>query len=161
MSIVRCNANSQTNNERPNDHGDAEAKRRCSRFHHRYSVFILLSNKRCRIQTLIQELSRTSEEKEGWAFEVSCRLEIVRPRKSQFLTTYFDDADFAEHQLRREFKEKAMKICDVQINAFASCAKEEGVMVVFRCNEFSKFPDFGSKKRNIPPPLTELVAAQM
>mmetsp|Transcript_39165 Transcript_39165/g.94696 ORF Transcript_39165/g.94696 Transcript_39165/m.94696 type:complete len:106 (-) Transcript_39165:1483-1800(-) len=46
--------------------------------------------------------------------------------------------NFAEHQLRKEFKADAMQKCDVQINAFASCAKEEGVMVVFRCNEFKR-----------------------
>ena len=32
-----------------------------------------------------------------------------------------------------------MKKCDLQINAFASCAKEEGVFVIFRCREFRKF----------------------
>lgn len=48
-------------------------------------------------------------------------------------------ADFAEHQLRKEFKADAMKKCDLQINAFASCAKEEGVFVIFRCREFRKF----------------------
>mmetsp|Transcript_14412 Transcript_14412/g.40957 ORF Transcript_14412/g.40957 Transcript_14412/m.40957 type:complete len:114 (-) Transcript_14412:70-411(-) len=46
--------------------------------------------------------------------------------------------NFAEHQLKREFKELAMEKCDLQIRAFADCGKEEGIMVVFRCREFSK-----------------------
>jgi hypothetical protein len=43
---------------------------------------------------------------------------------------------FAEHQLRIEFKREAMEKCDLQLKAFADCAKIEGVMVVFRCREF-------------------------
>ena len=43
---------------------------------------------------------------------------------------------FAEHQLRTEFKKEAMKKCDLQMKAFAECAKAEGVLVVFRCKEF-------------------------
>ena len=46
--------------------------------------------------------------------------------------------NFAEHQLRKEFKADAMKKCDRQINAFAECAKEEGVMVIFKCRDFQK-----------------------
>jgi hypothetical protein len=37
--------------------------------------------------------------------------------------------DFAEHQLRNEFKQNSIKKCDLQVKAFADCAKEEGVMV--------------------------------
>ena len=44
--------------------------------------------------------------------------------------------NFAEHQLRKEFKEIAMDKCKLQIKAFAECSKEEGVMVVFRCRDF-------------------------
>jgi hypothetical protein len=43
---------------------------------------------------------------------------------------------FAEHQLRNEFKREAMEKCDVQLSAFADCAKIEGVLVVFKCREF-------------------------
>lgn len=43
---------------------------------------------------------------------------------------------FAEHQLRNEFKREAMEKCDIQLKAFADCAKTEGVLVVFRCREF-------------------------
>mmetsp|Transcript_19323 Transcript_19323/g.53739 ORF Transcript_19323/g.53739 Transcript_19323/m.53739 type:complete len:120 (-) Transcript_19323:394-753(-) len=46
--------------------------------------------------------------------------------------------NFAEHQLRNEFKELAMEKCNLQIKAFAECGKEEGLMVIFRCQEFSK-----------------------
>ena len=46
--------------------------------------------------------------------------------------------NFAEHQLRRELKEIAMEKCSVPIRAFADCGREEGLMVVFRCQEFHK-----------------------
>jgi hypothetical protein len=46
--------------------------------------------------------------------------------------------NFAEHQLRREFKADAMEKCDLQIGAFAECGQREGIMVVFRCREFQK-----------------------
>jgi hypothetical protein len=46
--------------------------------------------------------------------------------------------NFAEHQLRNEFKREAMEKCDLQVSAFAECSKEQGVMVVFRCREFQK-----------------------
>jgi hypothetical protein len=46
--------------------------------------------------------------------------------------------NFAEHQLRREFKDEAMEKCDLQIGAFAECGQQEGLMVVFRCREFQK-----------------------
>eukprot|EP00429_Kryptoperidinium_foliaceum_P010058 CAMPEP_0176001420 /NCGR_PEP_ID=MMETSP0120_2-20121206/113_1 /TAXON_ID=160619 /ORGANISM="Kryptoperidinium foliaceum, Strain CCMP 1326" /LENGTH=106 /DNA_ID=CAMNT_0017333959 /DNA_START=54 /DNA_END=374 /DNA_ORIENTATION=- len=48
---------------------------------------------------------------------------------------------FAEHQLRNEFKQEAMKKCDIQLSAFADCAKTEGLMVIFRCNEFKSAVD--------------------
>ena len=44
--------------------------------------------------------------------------------------------NFAEHQLRREFRELAMETCDAPIKAFAECGKEHGLMVVFKCREF-------------------------
>jgi COX assembly protein 1 len=46
--------------------------------------------------------------------------------------------NFAEHQLRREFKDEAMEKCDLQIRTFAECGQQEGIMVVFRCREFQK-----------------------
>ena len=49
--------------------------------------------------------------------------------------------NFAEHQLRNEFKRDAMQKCDIPLKAFSTCAKEEGVMVVFRCREFKKAVD--------------------
>ena len=60
--------------------------------------------------------------------------------------------NFAEHQLRNEFKREAMKECNIQLTAFSECAKQEGVMVVFRCREFKKAVDecmsvYNSKER--------------
>lgn len=49
--------------------------------------------------------------------------------------------NFAEHQLRNEFKKEAVEKCNLQLQAFSDCAKEEGVMVVFRCREFKKAVD--------------------
>ena len=45
---------------------------------------------------------------------------------------------FAEHQLRREFKEDAIDKCSLQVKAFVECSKEEGLMVVFKCRDFQK-----------------------
>ena len=41
--------------------------------------------------------------------------------------------NIAEHQLRQELKEEALEICDPEIKAFAQCAQEKGLMVVFSC----------------------------
>jgi hypothetical protein len=49
--------------------------------------------------------------------------------------------NFAEHQMRSEFKREAIQKCDLQLRAFSDCAKVEGVMVVFRCREFKKAVD--------------------
>jgi COX assembly mitochondrial protein 1 len=43
---------------------------------------------------------------------------------------------FAEHRLRQELKDKALRICDPQVKAFAECAQEKGLMVVFSCREY-------------------------
>jgi hypothetical protein len=46
--------------------------------------------------------------------------------------------NFAETQLRREFKQDAMNRCDLQIATFAECIKEEGLLAPFRCREFQR-----------------------
>jgi hypothetical protein len=46
--------------------------------------------------------------------------------------------NFAETQLRKEFKQDAMDKCDLQIGAFADCIKEEGLLAPLRCKEFQK-----------------------
>jgi Cytochrome c oxidase biogenesis protein Cmc1 like len=40
---------------------------------------------------------------------------------------------FAEHQLRRDLKDEALEICKPHVEAFAACAQEKGLMVVFSC----------------------------
>mmetsp|Transcript_14747 Transcript_14747/g.20119 ORF Transcript_14747/g.20119 Transcript_14747/m.20119 type:complete len:109 (-) Transcript_14747:2-328(-) len=45
---------------------------------------------------------------------------------------------FAEHQMRREFKEEAIEKCRPHVMAFGKCAEESGLMVVFKCRQFSK-----------------------
>eukprot|EP00560_Eucampia_antarctica_P008414 CAMPEP_0197825120 /NCGR_PEP_ID=MMETSP1437-20131217/2256_1 /TAXON_ID=49252 ORGANISM="Eucampia antarctica, Strain CCMP1452" /NCGR_SAMPLE_ID=MMETSP1437 /ASSEMBLY_ACC=CAM_ASM_001096 /LENGTH=68 /DNA_ID=CAMNT_0043424991 /DNA_START=109 /DNA_END=312 /DNA_ORIENTATION=- len=39
--------------------------------------------------------------------------------------------NFAEHQMRREFKEKAIDKCRPSIQAFGKCAEETGLSVVW------------------------------
>jgi Cytochrome c oxidase biogenesis protein Cmc1 like len=45
---------------------------------------------------------------------------------------------YADHELRKEFKQDAMKQCDLQVGAFAGCIKEEGLWAPFRCREYQK-----------------------
>ena len=46
--------------------------------------------------------------------------------------------NFAEIQLRKDFKADAMKKCDLQVGAFAECIKEEGLFAPFKCREIKK-----------------------
>eukprot|EP00529_Nitzschia_sp_RCC80_P034799 CAMPEP_0113463030 /NCGR_PEP_ID=MMETSP0014_2-20120614/12424_1 /TAXON_ID=2857 /ORGANISM="Nitzschia sp." /LENGTH=124 /DNA_ID=CAMNT_0000354965 /DNA_START=244 /DNA_END=615 /DNA_ORIENTATION=- /assembly_acc=CAM_ASM_000159 len=46
--------------------------------------------------------------------------------------------NFAEHELRKEFKADAMNQCELQVGAFAECIKEEGLLAVFRCRDIQK-----------------------
>mmetsp|Transcript_2274 Transcript_2274/g.2927 ORF Transcript_2274/g.2927 Transcript_2274/m.2927 type:complete len:101 (-) Transcript_2274:326-628(-) len=41
--------------------------------------------------------------------------------------------NLAEHQLRRELKNKAVETCRKQVDAFGKCANDKGLMVVFSC----------------------------
>ena len=46
--------------------------------------------------------------------------------------------NFAENQMRRDFKADAMKKCDLQIGAFAECIKEEGLFAPFKCRDIKR-----------------------
>ena len=46
--------------------------------------------------------------------------------------------NFAEHQVRSEFKEEAVKKCGPQIREFAECAQEKGLAVIFLCRKYNK-----------------------
>ena len=46
--------------------------------------------------------------------------------------------NFAEHQMRREFKDMALEKCSQHVKDFAVCAEEQGLMVVFNCRHHSK-----------------------
>ena len=46
--------------------------------------------------------------------------------------------NFAESQMRREFKDAAVEVCNPQIQEFAKCAQEQGLMVVFNCQQKKK-----------------------
>jgi len=46
--------------------------------------------------------------------------------------------NFAENQLRRDFKADAMKKCDLQIAALAECIKDEGLLAPFKCKEYKR-----------------------
>ena len=41
--------------------------------------------------------------------------------------------NFAESQIRREFKDAAVDVCNPYIREFAECAQDQGLMVVFNC----------------------------
>ena len=49
--------------------------------------------------------------------------------------------NFAETQLRKDFKGDAMKKCDLQVGAFAQCIKEEGLFAPFKCRGIRKDVD--------------------
>ena len=46
--------------------------------------------------------------------------------------------NFAEYQLRKDFKADAMKKCDLQVGALAECIKDEGLFAPFKCTDFKK-----------------------
>ena len=46
--------------------------------------------------------------------------------------------NFAEHKMRREFKDAAIEKCSDHLRAFGQCAQDNGLMVVFRCRELNK-----------------------
>jgi hypothetical protein len=46
--------------------------------------------------------------------------------------------NFAESQLRKEFKAAAMKQCDLQIGALAGCIQQKGLWAPFQCRAYQK-----------------------
>jgi len=46
--------------------------------------------------------------------------------------------NFAENQMRRDFKADAMKKCDLQIGALAECIKDEGLFAPLKCYDIKK-----------------------
>lgn len=45
---------------------------------------------------------------------------------------------FAEHKMKREFKEEAIKKCEPQLKNFGQCAQDSGLLVVFKCRELNR-----------------------
>ncbi|KAL7547524.1 hypothetical protein ACHAWF_010811 [Thalassiosira exigua] len=45
---------------------------------------------------------------------------------------------FAEHRMKREFKEAAIKKCDGHLKNFGQCAQESGLLVVFKCRDLNR-----------------------
>ncbi|KAL7467552.1 hypothetical protein ACHAXS_007801 [Conticribra weissflogii] len=45
---------------------------------------------------------------------------------------------FAEHKMKREFKEEAIKKCEHHVKNFGKCAQENGLLVVFKCRDLNK-----------------------
>eukprot|EP00540_Astrosyne_radiata_P006519 CAMPEP_0116835242 /NCGR_PEP_ID=MMETSP0418-20121206/7438_1 /TAXON_ID=1158023 /ORGANISM="Astrosyne radiata, Strain 13vi08-1A" /LENGTH=91 /DNA_ID=CAMNT_0004464891 /DNA_START=91 /DNA_END=366 /DNA_ORIENTATION=- len=46
---------------------------------------------------------------------------------------------FGEHQLRREFKDIAMEKCrHPEMQEFAECAEQQGLLVIFNCRKYHK-----------------------
>jgi len=45
---------------------------------------------------------------------------------------------FAEHKMKREFKEEAIKKCEGHLKNFGQCAQDNGLLVVFKCRGLNK-----------------------
>ena len=45
---------------------------------------------------------------------------------------------FAEHKMKREFKEVAIKKCEVHLKNFGQCAQDNGLLVVFKCRDLNR-----------------------
>mmetsp|Transcript_25810 Transcript_25810/g.44068 ORF Transcript_25810/g.44068 Transcript_25810/m.44068 type:complete len:108 (-) Transcript_25810:2617-2940(-) len=45
---------------------------------------------------------------------------------------------FAEHKMKREFKEAAIKKCEDHMKNFGQCAQENGLLVVFKCRDLNR-----------------------
>ncbi|KAL7432710.1 hypothetical protein ACHAXH_004123 [Discostella pseudostelligera] len=45
---------------------------------------------------------------------------------------------FAEHKMKREFKEVAIKKCEEHLKNFGQCAQDNGLLVVFKCRELNR-----------------------
>ena len=45
--------------------------------------------------------------------------------------------NFAEYRIRSEFKDDAIQKCAPQMKAFAECAQEKGLAVIFMCRKFN------------------------
>lgn len=45
---------------------------------------------------------------------------------------------FAEHKMKREFKEEAIKKCSEHLKNFGQCAQENGLFVVFKCRDLNR-----------------------
>ena len=46
--------------------------------------------------------------------------------------------NFAEHQMRQDFKQMAIEKCSEPIREFAECAEETGLLVVIKCRQKMK-----------------------
>ncbi|KAJ0407348.1 hypothetical protein P43SY_004776 [Pythium insidiosum] len=58
--------------------------------------------------------------------------------KERFRASRLQWSNQAEHRLRQELNDIAIAKCRHVTEQFASCAREQGLMVVFRCREQNK-----------------------
>ena len=66
---------------------------------------------------------------------------------------------FAEHKMKREFKEEAIKKCEVHLKNFGQCAQESGLLVVFKCRELNKKINECMAEHNSPEKFEEFLKA--
>ncbi|KAL7452706.1 hypothetical protein ACHAWC_004426 [Mediolabrus comicus] len=66
---------------------------------------------------------------------------------------------FAEHKMKREFKEAAIKICEDHLKNFGQCAQENGLLVVFKCRELNKKINECMHEHNSPEKFQEFLKA--
>jgi COX assembly mitochondrial protein 1 len=66
---------------------------------------------------------------------------------------------FAEHKMKREFKEEAIKKCEQPLKNFGQCAQESGLLVVFKCREFNRKINECMTEHNSPEKFEEFLKA--
>lgn len=66
---------------------------------------------------------------------------------------------FAEHKMKREFKEAAIKKCEEPLKNFGKCAQESGLLVVFKCRDFNKKINECMAEHNSPEKFEEFLKA--
>ena len=66
---------------------------------------------------------------------------------------------FAEHKMKREFKEAAIKKCEEHLKNFGQCAQENGLLVVFKCRELNKKINECMHEHNSPEKFQEFLKA--
>jgi hypothetical protein len=61
------------------------------------------------------------------------------PNKDNARDNRLSFRNFAEHQMRREFKDMVLEQkCNEHLKEFAKCAEQEGLMVIIKCRHLNR-----------------------